>query len=168
MTSSIVSLSAEIIPQLCATNGGNGWKNDRASWEHKLADQANGVRYTLVILNDSVPIGYGSLVWRSGYPPFAEASIPEISDVSVSADYRRRGFGRKLIEALEQYAVLAGHTTIGIGVGLYADYGSAQRLYIKLGYLPDGRGIAYTGSPVTPGDTVRIDDDACLFLTKML
>ena len=30
----------------------------------------------------------------------------------------------------------------GIGFGLYADYGAAQRLYVKCGYLPDGRGRA--------------------------
>lgn len=28
-----------------------------------------------------------------------------------------------------------------MGFGLYADLDAAQRLYIKRGYLPDGRGL---------------------------
>lgn len=32
---------------------------------------------------------------------------------------------------------------IGIGVGLYRDYGSAQRLYVKRGYTPDGKVIKW-------------------------
>lgn len=38
--------------------------------------------------------------------------------------------------------------TIGIGFGLYADYGTAQRMYIKRGFVPDGRGIMYNDMPV--------------------
>ena len=38
---------------------------------------------------------------------------------------------------------VVGGFIVGIGVGLYPDYGSAQRLYIKRGYLPDGHGATY-------------------------
>jgi len=30
---------------------------------------------------------------------------------------------------------------VGIGVGLYADYGTAQRMYARRGYVPDGHGL---------------------------
>ena len=46
------------------------------------------------------------------------------------------------------YAQRSDHA--GIGFGLYADYGAAQRLYIKRGYIPDGRGAHYGTSPVFP------------------
>jgi len=49
-----------------------------------------------------------------------------------------------------------------------ADYGAAQRLYVKRGYLPDGRGLVAHGCHVTWGETVVVDDDLALYLTKML
>jgi hypothetical protein len=32
---------------------------------------------------------------------------------------------------------------VGLGVELCADYGPAQMLYIKKGYIPDGNGVTY-------------------------
>ncbi len=52
--------------------------------------------------------------------------------------------------------------------GLYDDYGSAQRLYVRRGYLPDGRGVMYDYEPVRPGGSIRLDDDAILMMTKPL
>jgi hypothetical protein len=54
---------------------------------------------------------------------------------------------------------------VGLGVGLYCDYGAAQRIYVRRGYLPDGRGIMYRNQPVEPGAAIRIDDEATLMLT---
>ncbi|CEG57848.1 hypothetical protein [Legionella fallonii] len=51
---------------------------------------------------------------------------------------------------------------VGIGVGLYDGYGSAQRLYIKRGYIPDGLGVTYDYNHVTPGADVCLDDDLVL------
>ena len=61
-----------------------------------------------------------------------------------------------------------GYTTVGLGVGLTADYGSAQRLYIQLGYMPDGYGVHHKNRAVNYGDTVMVDDDLVLYLTKRL
>ena len=55
---------------------------------------------------------------------------------------------------------------VGIGVGLYPDYGSAQRLYIKRGYIPDGRGATYNNESVVAGKAYPVDDDLLLWLTK--
>jgi hypothetical protein len=57
---------------------------------------------------------------------------------------------------------------VGLGCGLYADYGAALLMYLGRGYLPDGRGIAYNGETVPAGSTVRLDDAAGLMLTKVL
>jgi hypothetical protein len=57
---------------------------------------------------------------------------------------------------------------VGIGVGMDADYGAAQRLYVKRGYVPDGAGLLYGNHPVRFGETVRVDDELCLRLTKVL
>lgn len=57
---------------------------------------------------------------------------------------------------------------IGLGVGLYADYGAAQRLYVRKGYIPDGLGITYKGQHIKPGLEVCLDDDLVLFFMKKL
>jgi len=86
-------------------------------------------------------------------------------------DGKAVGYGSliwRLLAACEARAKAAGRTTIGIGFALYADYGRAQRLYVRRGYVPDGRGVAYAGELGVPGQTYRLDDDLVLFLTKPL
>lgn len=57
---------------------------------------------------------------------------------------------------------------VGIGVGMYADYGAAQRLYVRRGYVPDGRGVSYRDRIVLGGETVVADDALVLHLRKDL
>ncbi|MDQ0897683.1 GNAT family N-acetyltransferase [Paenibacillus sp. V4I7] len=122
-------------------------------------------RVTLLAFYESEFVGWGHVVYKSKYPYFVENGIPEIQNFDVIPPFRKRGIGSILIKALEENA-LAKSNTIGIGFGLYADYGTAQRLYIKRGFIPDGRGIIYNNMPVEPGSQVRVDDDLVLFLTK--
>ena len=56
----------------------------------------------------------------------------------------------------------------GIGVGLTADYGAAQVLYVKRGYIPDGRGMIQDGKSVQFGETITIGDDQVIYFTKQL
>ena len=58
--------------------------------------------------------------------------------------------------------------TMCIGVGLYSDYGPAQKLYFQLGFIPDGNGITYRGQPTIPGQSYPLDDDLLLWLVKLL
>ncbi|MEV6288167.1 GNAT family N-acetyltransferase [Kribbella sp. NPDC051770] len=81
--------------------------------------------------------------------------------------YRRRGIGSSLMDAAEAL-VAERSAVVGLGVGLYADYGTAQRMYVRRGYVPDGRGVIYDHRQVPPGELVRLDDDAVLMFTKTL
>jgi hypothetical protein len=54
----------------------------------------------------------------------------------------------------------------GLGVGLYADYSAAQQMYIRRGYVPDGRGLMYNNKPASPGQAVLVNDELVLFFTK--
>ena len=56
----------------------------------------------------------------------------------------------------------------GIGVGLHPGYNQAQRLYVKRGYIPDGRGVTYRDRYVEEGTQVVLDDDLVLHFTKSL
>lgn len=81
--------------------------------------------------------------------------------------YRRRGIGTKLMDIAEQ---LAGEysDTVCLGVGLHSGYGSAQRLYIRRGYLPDGSGVWYRDAVCEPYSDCFNDDDLILYLSKKL
>lgn len=153
---------------LLERDGGNGWKNSRADWVEIVRQHATGLRLVLVASANGSPIGYGSLLWQSGYPPFATESIPELHDLVTAQSHRQQGVATALIASLEAAARNAGSRQIGLGVGLYADYGPAQRLYSALGYAPDGRGITYKDAQVAPGTSVRLDDDLLLWMVKTL
>lgn len=73
--------------------------------------------------------GYGSLLRYSEYPIFRDKKISEINDVWVYDQYRKKGFGTLLIKHFEKLAQEDRCTQIVIGVGLYQDYGAAQKLY---------------------------------------
>ncbi len=132
-----------------------------------LAENASGERITFVALLDGVIAGYVNVLYQSQYPYFSQKDIPEINDLYVAAQYRRNGIGRALIMECEKHAA---HTYehIGLGVGLYIGYGSAQRLYAKMGYIPDGQGLMYRNQEVLPGRDVFVDDDLLIYLYKKI
>lgn len=56
----------------------------------------------------------------------------------------------------------------GIGFGLTKDFGAAQVLYIKRGYVPNGRGLVKDSISLAIGQTVEINHDLVICLTKLL
>ncbi|HEX8905130.1 MAG TPA: GNAT family N-acetyltransferase [Longimicrobiaceae bacterium] len=143
------------------------WPKPRHLFERYLAEQDAGDREVLVAWCENRVCGYANVVWRPDYPPFRADGIPEIQDLNVLAAFRRRGIASLLLDAAEDL-VATRSPVVGIGVGLYADYGAAQRLYVTRGYLPDGRGASWRGRPVLGGETVVADDDLTLYFTKRL
>lgn len=137
-------------------------------WQQYLKEQQQEIRTACVIESQNEFLGYGSLLRSSEYPFFKDNGIPEINAIWIDEPYRRQGLGKQLIEHLEKIAYQEGNKTIGIGVGLYKDYGPAQKLYNKLGYSPDGNGVTYKCASVTPGGTYPVDDDFIIWLTKNL
>lgn len=144
-----------------------GWNKPASQYQQYLAEQTAGERVVLVATVDNAFAGYVTIVWTSHYPPFRAAGIPEVVDFNVLPHYRRRQIGTKLMDEAE--ARIAQRSAVaGIGVGLYSDYGAAQRMYVLRGYVPDGRGIWYDVHQVEPGETVCVDDSLALFFTKQL
>ena len=137
-------------------------------WMHYFEEQAQGTRIACIVEQHGKIVGYGNLLPSSEYLNFRQNKIPEINDVWVYEESRKKGIATALIAHLEQLAKQRGHTTIGIGVGLYRDYGAAQRLYFRLGYQPDGEGITYKHITVVPGEKYAVDDDLILWLTRRL
>jgi ribosomal protein S18 acetylase RimI-like enzyme len=108
-----------------------------------------------------------TICWSSTYPPFQEANIPEIVDFNVLPKYRRQRVGTQLMDKAESEIVKVSPVA-GIGVGMTADYGAAQRLYVLRGYIPDGRGLHYRGHHVKYGEETIVDDSMAIYLTKEL
>lgn len=144
-----------------------GWDKPASQYEKYLLEQEAGDRVVLVALRNGEFAGYATIVWRSYYPAFALENIPEIVDFNVLPRFRRQGIGAGLMDAAEQ-RVAGRISMVGIGVGMTADYGTAQRMYVKRGYVPDGRGLFSRGAPVRYGQTVPVDDDLVLYFTKNL
>jgi GNAT superfamily N-acetyltransferase len=145
-----------------------GWPGkDREQFERYLAEQAAGDRLVLVARRRNDFAGYGTVIWTSAYRPFRDAGIPEVSDLNVLPQFRRQGIATALMDRAEEN-VATRSAVAGLGVGLYPDYGAAQAMYVRRGYRPDGRGIAYNNQTVQPGEAVRVDDDLVLMLTKAL
>lgn len=137
-------------------------------FERALAEQAEGKRVVLVGLIEGRIAGFGMLNWHPGYAPFRHMDIPEIQDLNTDPAFRRRGLAGAIISACEELAREKGCSQMGIGVGLYAGYGAAQRLYVRRGYIPDGAGVVYDRAPVRPGEIRPVDDDLNLMMMKDL
>ncbi len=141
---------------------------DKLYYERCFERQSLHELEVVVSLFDSMAIGYVILNWQPKYAYFKKLELPEIQDLNVIPEYRRRGVGQALIEFCERLAIEKGYDEVGIGVGLDSSYGAAQRIYARLGYIPDGQGISYDRKQVTAGEFRPIDDNLCLMMTKKL
>lgn len=115
---------------------------------------------------DGTDIGGTYLNWSPKYHVYKRLQIPELQDLRVLPGHRRHGVGTALITACEELAKGQGSKGIGISVGLHAEYGNAQRLYVSLGYTPDGNGVTYDREVVEPNAKMPIDDDLALMMLK--
>jgi ribosomal protein S18 acetylase RimI-like enzyme len=141
--------------------------SETSLYDKYLKEQERGQRAVLVAFADSQIVGYLTVVWESEYPPFREKNIPEIKDLRVLFQFRRRRIASRLLDRAEEM-ISARSNLAGIGVGLYSHYGPAQRLYTLRGHIPDGNGLCYENTPVAPGGSVRVDDELTLQLVKPL
>lgn len=160
-------LGPQDINPLAAAFEAIGWHKPPSLYQGYLAEQEAGGRVVLVARVKGLLAGYGTIRWQSDYAPFREQRIPEIVDLNVLPPFRRCGIASALLDEAE-HRISERSPVAGIGVGLYADYGAAQRMYVLRGYVPDGRGLCYTGRQVLGGETVLVDDALTLHLTKDL
>lgn len=136
-------------------------------FEKCYEENLNGERITILAYFEDKLAGCCHLKKKSDYPYFVENNIPEINDLNVFPEYRNKGIAGSIIDELEK-TISETHEKVGIGVGLFKDYGTAQRLYFKKGYIPDGNGLQYNYEEVQPGTHVFVDDDLNLYYTKKL
>lgn len=144
-----------------------GWNKPTEQFNKYLLEQKNNEREVLIAEVNNEFAGYTTIIWNSAYEYFRNNNIPEISDLNVLIKYRQKGIGNKLLDETEKI-VKDRSNFAGIGVGLFSDYGAAQKIYVKRGYVPDGKGIYKNGNYIKYNDTITIDDDVVLYFIKEL
>lgn len=169
--SAIKIMSHDDIACLYLLTRGAGHGTEAAYFERTLEEQEKGKRLLFVYPDPAggrIPLGYVQYNREPQYAPFRRFGIPEIQDLFVSPDHRRGGIGGALIARCEDQARSEYHDEIGIGVGIIASYGNAQRLYVSKGYVPDGAGVTFDRQTLAAGELRPLDDRLCLMLIKKL
>lgn len=144
-----------------------GWNVTADKYEIRLKDSARGKAISLVAEYHGKAAGYINVYPSSERGAFAGKGMPEIVDFGVLEKYRNRGIGSKLMDTAEKIAREYADT-VYLGVGLHSGYGSAQRMYVKRGYVPDGSGVWYGDSVCQPYSECCNDDDLILYFFKRL
>lgn len=144
-----------------------GWHAEVAKYEMRLQHQAEGKSVNLVAEYKGNVAGYINVYPNSEWGSFANKGLPEIVDFGVLAKYRNHGIGSKLMDVAEEVAGKYADV-VYLGVGLHYGYGSAQRMYVKHGYIPDGSGVWYKDSVCEQYEDCCNDDDLVLYMSKRL
>lgn len=160
-------MSAADVETVAAAFDAQGWHKPQEQYLRYVEESGRALRTVLLAEVAGAFAGYVTIVWESHYAPFRSAHIPEIVDFNVLIKYRRRGVGTALMDAAERQ-IAERSPVAGIGVGLTADYGAAQVLYSRRGYVPDGCGASQRGQALRYGEQIVVDDDLALYLTRRL
>ncbi|MDF2484025.1 MAG: GCN5-related N-acetyltransferase [Herbinix sp.] len=143
------------------------WHKPYELFEEYYNLQESEERAVIVAEEDGAVAGYVTLLPYAKEGPFADRRIPEVVDFNVLIKYQRKGIGTRIMDVVEQLAkVKSGY--ISLSVGLHYGYGSAQRMYIKRGYIPDGTGVWYQGRQLEQYVPCNNDDNLTLYLLKAL
>lgn len=144
-----------------------GWHQTIDKYKMRLRHQAEGKAISFVAEYKGNVAGYINVYPNAASGPLANRGYSEIVDFGVLEKYRRKGIGNKLMDVAEKTAA-AYADTVYLGVGLHSGYGSAQRMYVKRGYIPDGTGVWYGEKVCRPYSDCCNDDDLVLYLYKEL
>jgi GNAT superfamily N-acetyltransferase len=122
---------------------------------HRLHQPGEGLY--LVAWEDGEPVGHG-------YVAFTDP--PELADVFVLPQHRRRGIATALTAAAEREVAARGYDRLRLSYGIAND--AARSVYERAGYLDAGLPQKrVTGAITLRGERVEIDD-TLVYLEKRL
>lgn len=142
-----------------------GWDKPVEQYQKYLEEQSNGKRQVFIAEFEGNVAGYVTLLPKALAGPFE--GFPEVCDFNVLIKYRQNGIGSKLLDVLEE-EVKKVSDTITLGVGMHYGYGSAQRMYVKRGYIPDGSGVWYEDKQLEQYAPCHNDDGLILYMSKKI
>ncbi len=144
-----------------------GWHSRLETYLNYYREQEEGKRFVFVAEHQGSVAGYCTLMINPVEGPFGNQGIPEVVDFNVFMDKRKQGIGSKLLDVVEAEAAKLCNR-IYLSVGLHHGYGSAQRIYVKRGYIPDGSGVWYRDRQLEQYAQCCNDDDLLLYFIKTL
>ena len=116
----------------------------------------------LVAWDDDRPVGHAHIAWQRTH-----VGVPEIQDVYVVPERRRRGVASKLTRAAEDEVRRRGWDRISLSVSAQGNE-SARRLYDNLGYRSTGcKPVRVHGTITLRGRAVQVND-TLEYLEKLL
>lgn len=142
-----------------------GWNKSYELFNYYYNLQENNERLVIIAELSGDVSGYVTLLPYTKVGPFAYRDIPEIVDLNVLIKHQKKGIGNKIMDIAENLAKEKSDY-ISLSVGLHSGYGSAQRMYVKRGYIPDGSGVWYNGRQLEQYSKCENDDDLTLYFLK--
>jgi GNAT superfamily N-acetyltransferase len=116
----------------------------------------------LIAWEGDQPVGHAHIAWSGTH-----LALPEIQDVFVLAERRRRGIASELTRAAEAEARRRGWDRISLSVSQDGNP-HARQLYEKLGYVDAGlEPVRVSGEILIRGRPLQVDD-TLVYLTKSL
>ena len=116
----------------------------------------------LVAWEDTVPVGHAHIAWSETH-----LGLPEIQDVFVVPELRRRGIASELTYAAEAEARARGWDRMSLSVSQDGN-AAAGRLYAKLGYADAGvEPVRVLGQVMLRTGPLDVDD-TLVYLVKEL
>ena len=115
----------------------------------------------LIAWDGALPLGHAHLAWEG-----TKLGVPEIQDVFVAEDARRRGVATALTDAAEMEARARGHDRISLSVG--TGNFAAHALYERLGFENAGLEPEHVHGTITLRGKPLEVDDTLVYLVKRL
>ena len=135
---------------------------DRSLPLNRLDQQTEDGSTYLIAWEDDQPLGHAHIAWTKTH-----LNLPEIQDMYVLPDHRRRGIATQLADASEAEARERGWTSISLSVSQERN-AEARLLYAKLGYVDAGVDpVQVSGVIMLRGRPFEVDD-MLVYLTKAL
>lgn len=146
------------------------WHPVLETYRNYYRENAAGRRITFCAETEGKLAGHVSLILKpepDELGPFSKENMPLVSDFAVFFAYHRRGIGTMLLDVLESEAKKFSDR-ICLAVGCHYGYGTAQRMYVKRGYIPDGSGVWWNGKQHDQYAPCVNDDELLLWMSKDL
>jgi ribosomal protein S18 acetylase RimI-like enzyme len=141
------------------------FSGDDAIIEDHFQEHENAASTTILGYEAGRLVGIVTIRWNCRYPLFRQRGIPLIQNIEIRYEDRGRGLGDQMLERAEE-EIACRAPVAGLVVGISEDYGPAQRLYAKRGFIPDGRGVCREFTPLKNGDQVIVGHHLLIWLLK--
>ena len=136
-----------------------------AEWQRLagyMSDIQDGARSVWTIQQDDRISGMVTVRWQSDYKGFR--GMPEIIDLYIWQDERRRGLATQLMQHVEQDLRARDFAHVGLSVGLLPEDAPAWHFYFQRGYQFDGTGAWWQGQNVTSLSVIDLSADPVLLM----